>query len=483
MTNQERIADLEAALAQQREQTATLLEQNARLVERVRELEARLAKDSHNSGKPPSSDGLKRQLPRTRSLRRASGKRTGGQLGHPGETLHLVAEPDAVEEHRPGVCVTCQAALDTEAEVVGVVERRQVYDLPPVRLRVTEHQALRLRCPTCQQVTDGTFPAEAPSRAQYGPRLRALAVYLVEQQLLPYERACEVLADVCGAPLSEGTLAQWLQQGAEALEPVEEAIKAALTQAPLLHHDETGVRRVGKLAWAHVTCTARLTHYAIHAKRGREATDAIGILPIYTGVSVHDGWKPYQAYTTCRHALCNVHHLRELTFVEEQEQQQQAWAAAMKTLLQEMKVATEDARAQGQARIAAAQRADFVARYEALLVGGLAANPPPTRRPRQRGRLKQSAARNLLERLWLQQDQVLAFLDDLTIPFDNNQAERDVRMLKTQQKVSGGFRSEAGATAFARIRGYLSSLRKQGVALLDALRSLFAGAPLYPALG
>ena len=153
MTNQERIAELEAKLAQQREQMATLLEQNARLVERVRELEARLAKDSHNSGKPPSSDGLKRQLPRTRSLRRASGKRTGGQLGHPGETLHLVAEPDAVEEHRPGVCVTCQAALDTEAEVVGVVERRQVYDLPPVRLRVTEHQALRLRCPTCQHVS------------------------------------------------------------------------------------------------------------------------------------------------------------------------------------------------------------------------------------------------------------------------------------------------------------------------------------------
>ena len=362
-----------------------------------------------------------------------------------------------------------------------MVERRQVYDLPRVRLRVTEHRALRLRCPTCQQVNDGTFPAEAPSRAQYGPRLRALAVYLVDQQLLPYERACEVLADVCGAPLSEGTLAQWLQQDAEALAPVEVAIKDALRQAPLLHHDETGVRRVGKLAWAHVTCTERLTHYAIHAKRGREATDAIGILPLYTGVSVHDGWKPYQAYTTCRHALCNVHHLRELTFVEEQ--QQQAWAAAMKTLLQEMQVATEDARAQGQARIAADQRADFAARYEALLVGGLAANPPPTRRPRQRGRLKQSAARNLLERLWLQQDQVLAFLDDLTIPFDNNQAERDVRMLKTQQKVSGGFRSEAGATAFARIRGYLSSLRKQGVALLDALRSLFAGVPLYPALG
>jgi transposase len=480
MTPENRIAELEAENGRQRKQIAALLE-------RVRELEARLTKDSHNSGKPPSSDGLKRQLPRTRSLRRASGKRTGGQLGHRGETLALVADPDVVEAHRPVVCAACQTTLEEGAEVVGVVERRQVRDLPPVRLQVTEHRALRLRCPACQQLSDGAFPSEAPSRAQYGPRLRALAVYLVEQHLLPYERACEVLADVCGAPLSEGTLATWIQQGAEALAPVEEAMKEALGCAPLLHHDETGVRRAGKLAWTHVTCTDRLTHYAIHVKRGSEATDAIGILPTYTGVSVHDGWKPYQTYTQCRHALCNVHHLRELTYLEEA--YQQAWATDMKALLYEMKAATDAARAQGASHLVAAQRVAFVARYEALLASGLAAKPPPVRQRgqrrqrRQRGRLKQSPTRNLLERLWLQQEQVLAFLDDLTIPFDNNQAERDVRMLKTQQKVSGCFRSETGATAFARIRGYLSTLRKQGVALLDALRTLFTGSPLYPALG
>ncbi len=361
------------------------------------------------------------------------------------------------------------------------MERRQVHDLPLVRLHVTEHQALRLRCPACQQVSDGAFPPEAPSRAQYGPRLRALAVYLVDQHLLPYERACEVLADVCGAALSEGTLATWLRQGAAALEPVEAAIKGALGHAAVLHHDETGVRRAGKLAWAHVTCTNQLTHYAIHAKRGSEATKTIGILPTYQGVSVHDGWKPYQTYTQCRHALCNVHHLRELTYLEEQ--YQQAWATDMKALLREMKAATDAARAQGASHLAANLRAAFIARYETLLASGLAANPPPLRRCGQRGRLKQAPARNLLERLWLQQAQVLAFLEDLTIPFDNNQAERDVRMLKTQQKVSGCFRSETGAAAFARIRGYLSTLRKQGVALLDALRTLFTGAPLYPALG
>ena len=474
MTPAEEIASLRAENAQQREQITTLLE-------RVRDLEARLAKDSHNSGKPPSSDGFKRQLPRTRSLRRKTGKKPGGQLGHTGETLHLVAKPDEIVEHRPSLCATCQAPLEAGAVTVVGCERRQVRDLPAVRLRVTEHQAVSLRCPACQQVTVGAFPAEAPSRAQYGPRLRALAVYLVAQQFVPYARARDLLTDLCDARLSVGTLVEWVQQSAAALEPVEGALKGALRGALVLHSDETGVRRSGRLAWAHVASTARLTHYAIHPKRGSEATDAIGILPGYRGVSVHDGWKPYQAQTVCRHALCNVHHLRELTFVEEQ--YDQPWAKDLKTLLVEMRTATERARAQGQTRLPASQRGTLVARYGHILALGLAANPPPAHNPRQRGRIKQSPTRNLLERLWLGQSQVLAFLDDLAVPFDNNQAERDLRMLKTQQKVSGCFRSDTGAEAFARLRSYLSTLRKQGVALLDAVQTLFTGSLLYPALG
>jgi len=221
--------------------------------------------------------------------------------------------------------------------------------------------------------------------------------------------ALSVCALLCGCR-SLYAIAQWGQDcGPE--------LRAALRGAPVLHSDETGVRRSGRLAWAHVASTARLTHYAIHAKRGSEATDAIGILPGYRGVSVHDGWKPYQAHTACRHALCNVHHLRELTFVEEQ--YQQPWAKELKDLLLEMRTATEQARAQGQARLPAAQRAALTARYERLLALGLAANPPPKHDPRRRGRIKQSPVRNLLERLWLGQGQVLAFLDDLTIPFDN----------------------------------------------------------------
>ena len=472
-----RIAEHEAKVHQQGQNIEHLLSANAQLQARVREPEARLAKDSHNSSKPPSSDGVRRK---PKSLRRPSGKKAGGQLGHRGETLHLVATLDAVVEHRPAACAHCQAPLADEAPVVRR-ERRQVHELPPLRLRVTEHQALHVRCPHCQQVSVGTFPAEAPSRAQYGPRLRALAVYLVEAQFVPLGRTQQLLADLFGLRLARGTLVGWIQQAARVLGPVEEQIKGALRGAPVLHCDETGVRRGGRVAWAHVASTGRLTHYAVHAKRGTEATDAIGILPNFHGVSLHDGWASYRTYTRCRHALCNVHHLRELTFLEEE--YHQPWAGALKELLRQMRTAADQARTLGQCQMPPAQQAPFLAGYRALLASGLAANPPPEqpRRPGQRGRLAQSPARNLLERLLLGQDQVLAFLDDLTIPFDNNQAERDLRGLKVQQKVSGCFRSDAGAAAFARIRGYLATLRKQGQVLLAALETVFADRPLYPA--
>jgi len=473
-TRDERIAELEAENAHIHALYEHAQEQMAQLLARVQELEARLAKDSHNSSKPPATDPLGRKRPR--SQRKRSGKKPGGQLGHTGETLRLVSTPDEVVEHRPAVCVSCQTPLD---EAVVLYERRQVRDLPPVRLVVREHRALHVRCPACEQVNVGAFPAEAPSRAQYGPRLRALAVYLLEQQLIPYARVRELFADLVSAPVSLGTLTRWVQQSAETLRPVEEAIKSALGRAPVLHSDETGVRRAGKLAWAHVASTSRLTHYAIQAKRGREATDAIGILPGYQGVSVHDGWKPYRAYTDCRHALCNIHHLRALTFLEEA--YQQTWATELKTLLLEMKTAVEAARLRGEDRLGDADRTAFISRYEDLLAAGLAANPPPHRRSGQRGRLKQSPALNLLERLCFGQREVLAFLDDCTIPFDNNQAEQDLRMLKVQQKIAGSFRADSGSEAFARIRGYLSSMRKQGVALLAALQTVFTGQPLYPA--
>jgi transposase len=481
LTAQERIAALEAENAALRTQVAELPSLRAQLQElvaQVQDLQARLAnatKDSHNSSKPPSSDPVAHKRPR--SQRRRSGKKPGGQLGHRGETLHLVATPDEIVEHRPSVCTTCQAPLDETVPAVRY-ERRQVHERPPVRLLIREHRALHVRCPRCEQPSVGAFPAEAPGRAPYGPRLRALAVYLVEQQLVPYARVRELLADLVGTHVSVGTLTRWVAWAAQTLRPVEAQIKAALVRAPVLHCDETGVRRAGKLAWAHVASTARLTHYAIHAQRGSAATEAIGILPSYRGVSVHDGWKPYRHYTQCRHALCTIHHLRELTFLEEQ--YHQPWASDLKGLLLEMKAAVAQARTRGEQQLGAAERAALVAHYEDLLAAGRAANPPPERPPGKRGRVKQSPACNLLERLSLGQEEVLAFLHDLRIPFDNNQAEHDLRLLKVQQKIAGSFRSDSGSEAFARIRGYCASLRKQGVGLFAALQTVFAGQPLYP---
>jgi transposase len=483
MTLEERSAELEAENRRLRADNsalqvdnATLREQMARLLERVNVLEGRLAQNSHNSSKPPSSDGLRRK---TKSLRQQSGKKPGGQLGHRGATLRLQATPDAVAEHRPTHCTHCQFLLDADAPVLGR-ERRQVVDLPPLRLVVTEHQALHLRCPACQQVSVGRFPAEAPSRAQYGPHVRALAIYLVQEQLVPLGRVQQLLSDLFGVAVGRGTLVAWIQQAAAVLAPVEDQIKAALRQAPVLHVDETGVRRGGRLAWAHVASTPQLTHFAIHAHRGSAATDAIGILPSFRGVSVHDGWASYQMYTACRHALCNVHHLRELTYLEEEEHQ--AWAKALKALLLAMRAAAEQARAQGWTQVPDAQRRALQKQYRALLAQGRLAHPPPDtpRRPGQRGRRAQSPARNLLDRLTLHQDQVLAFLDDLTIPFDNNQAERDLRSFKVQQKISGCFRSDLGAVAYARIRGYLATMRKQGRALFAALDAVCVGQPLAP---
>ncbi|MGZ6392517.1 MAG: IS66 family transposase, partial [Ktedonobacterales bacterium] len=282
MSQDDRLAAIEAENRQLRSALEAAVAQNALLLQRVQELEARLAKDSHNSGKPPSSDGLARK---TRSLRKQSGKKPGGQLGHRGETLRLVAVPDEVVEHRPQVCATCHAALD-EAAAVVLRERRQVHEVPVLRLHIREHQVAHLRCPRCASVTAGTFPSEVPSRVQYGPRLEALVVYLVEQQLVPYGRVRDLLADLFGAHLSTGTLVQFVQRCAAALAPIEAQVKAALHQAAILHSDETGVRLSGHLAWAHVASTARLTHYAIHPKRGGEATAAIGILPDFHGVSV-----------------------------------------------------------------------------------------------------------------------------------------------------------------------------------------------------
>jgi transposase len=460
------------------EELLPLKKQVEELSMQVKQLENRLSKDSHNSHLPPSSDRFTRQK-KTKSLRRQSDKKPGGQPGHEGNTLYQVSDPDQRIVHRVETCACCQHDLRSVSPIV--LERRQVLDLPPKRVIVVEHQAEQKVCPNCQSVTHAPFPEGISAPVQYGPAFGAVGVYLTHQQHLPYVRACETIQDLIGPAMTVGTLQALVERCAEHLKPIEEQIKAHLSQAEVMHQDETGLHVMGKRLWMHVAATARLTHYAVHSKRGADALDAIGIMGTFTGISVHDGWKTYWQYL-CHHALCNVHHLRELTALHEQ--QQQTWAGKMITLLTSMNEAVKQARDAGLSRLAPQRLTDYHKQYQVLLQEGWQANPPdppPADGTIKRGRCKQSPARNLLFRLDQHQDAVLLFLERFDVPFDNSQAERDIRMVKVQQKISGCFRSLKGAEAFCRIRGYLSTLRKQGTPLLTALEQALVGHPVFPA--
>ncbi len=449
--------------------------QVANLTARIEQFEARLNKDSHNSHQPPSRDGPAKR-PRPRSLRKRSGKKSGGQPGHPGVTRCLVDDPDTIVAHVPTVCAECGAGLETAPEIRR--ERRQVIEIPQPRPEVTEHQAAHKACPVCQTVTAGHFPPEVTQPVQYGPRTKAAAVYFQTYQLLPYERTVETLGDLFGVYPSEGTLASAQALAYTRLAPVEQAIGEALRQEAVVHVDESGIRIGSRLAWVHVISTALWTFYAPHAKRGREAIDAIGLLIGFCGRRVHDAWAPYLKLPGS-YALCNAHLLRELIGLHEDTGQ--AWVQKLIRLLLSMQAAVTAAQAAGQTALPTKQRAGYKAAYTRFLNEGLLANPPP-KPTGKRGRPKQTPARNLLDRLGMHRGAVLAFLHDFRVPFDNNQAERDLRMFKVKQKISGCFRSPEGADHFCRIRGYISTLRKQGYSVLDGLTSVFNGQPLMPRL-
>jgi transposase len=449
-----------------------LKEQLAQATARIKELEDRLAKDSRTSSKPPSSDGLGR-LPR--SSRRPSGKRPGGQAGHAGYTLVMVEQPDEVVRHRPQVCRQC--GEDLSAVPGSIAERRQVLDLPEIRLLAHEHQIEAIWCPTCHTPSLGSFPAAVSAPVHYGPHLQALAVYLHQGQLLPTARTCEALAAICGCQISEATLLQWSELAAERLAPTVERIAELIGASRLQHGDETGIRVYGMLHWLHVNCTRFLTHLAWHASRSREAMDEIGIWPRFGGRGMHDRWASYDAYD-CAHSICGAHLVRDCAAVAEQEHQQ--WATEMQDFLLDLHDACQQWRLLHLSAVPAIERDDWVARYFEILAAGYAAQPPPpmSSAGSRKGRPKQSKAKNLLDALLGRADQVLALLDDLRIPFTNNQAERDLRWAKVQQKISGTFRSATGVTAFCRIRSYLSTMQKQGRPLLAALTAVFHGHPL-----
>jgi transposase len=311
------------------------------LSERIRELEAQLAQDSHNSHWPSSRDKGRRQ---TRSLRKRSGKKAGGQAGHPGQTLKMVLDADQVVEHRPIRCAGCDRELAELATEPGEQERRQVFDLPPLQIEVTEHRAATVVCPGCGKRNVGAFPSTVSQSAQYGPQIKGLCVYLHQQHLLPMARLSEVVNELFNCSVSPGSIVNWLATASQIVTPTVETIKNGLLKAGVVHFDETGLYAEGKRKWLHVAATSRLTYYYPHPQRGSKGIDEMGILPDFDGTAIHDNWAPYAKYL-CRHGLCNVHHLRELTFIQEQFQQE--WAGQMIGFLLDIKAEVEQARQQG----------------------------------------------------------------------------------------------------------------------------------------
>jgi transposase len=463
------IAQLQARLA---EQDARIAEQDARIAE----LERRLAASSRNSAKPPSTDGLDKPAPK--SLRGRSGRKPGGQPGREGRTLRQVPVPDEVVMHEPGACTGCGSMLTAQGSPARII-RRQVFDIPTITVRVVEHRLVTRRC-ACGALTAAAGPAGVSASVQYGPHAAAIAVYLCLGQHLPVARTAALLAELFGTPMSVGTVAAWTSRAAAGLAPFTAAAVAGLTEAEVVHLDETGLRVAGRLHWLHVATSARFTALICHRRRGKEAIDAAGVLPHFTGIAVHDAFAPYAHYRSVTHALCNAHLLRELIAVIDHYLAHPppssgelpagwCWAQQIIDALLALKAVT-DTGALPSAEVLGASRRLIVS---AALIGAAAQGAPPG----AVGRRHRALARRIHRRL----EDYLRFATDPRVPFDNNPAERDIRMVKIKQKVSGCMRTLAGAQDFAAMRSYLATAAKHGRRPFDVLTELTSGNLWMPA--
>ncbi len=459
-------------IIQRQEETIRRLEEKVRrLEERIAELERQLTMNSRNSSRPPSADGFKRP----QKERKNTGKRPGGQKGHEGRTIEWCETPDVIQTHRASVCDGCGASFeDTPAESV---QKRQVHDIPPPQIIVTEHHAETLICPYCGQIHEASFPDDVPAHLQYGQTIRALMVYLCIYQLLPYERASEIFTDLYGCSPVKATLMKSIADCATNLEGFENRVKHLLSEAPILNVDETGLRVNGKREWLHTASTDLLTLYGHHSKRGGKAMDAIGVLPVFKGIMVHDCWSPYFKYP-CEHAVCNAHILRDLKGISENFDQN--WSDAMQDLLVEIHTAVQETPESADS-LPHVDIEEFQRRFDEIIKTGIAENPPSTEPvPKKRGKKKNTRPQNLIERCQKYKTEILRFMTDFRVPFTNNLAERDIRMVKVQQKISGSFRSIEGVSNFCRVRGYISTVKKNEGSVLTAIKGSFRREPFMP---
>jgi len=444
----------------------------AQAQERIAELEERLRQTSRNSSVPPSADGLAKPPPRSRSLRKKSGRKPGGQDGHPGQTLAQVAKADREERHEPGWCSRCGAGL--AGRPVTWIERRQVFDLPPVTVKVTEHQLIEREC-GCGQRTRGAAPEGAEAPVQYGPRIAAVVIYLYMGQFLSKNRTAQALAELFGVPLSAGTVAAVTARAAGKLDGFVERVRGNIAASDVAGFDETGFRVAGRLHWVHCARTGKYTLLMVHPRRGRKAMEAMGVLASFAGVAVHDAWAPYDTYSSPDHQLCCAHALRELQAVTDGAPEGEwCWAAQAADALTRMQALASEAIAQGRDAVDPAALAAQVHSYRSAVLLGA----------------RQTAARSgklmkkhhaLACRLRDRREDYLRFTADWRISADNNGSERDIRMAKLKQKVSGCLRTLTGARQFCAIRSYLSTAAKHGLQFFVALVMLTEGRPWMPA--
>lgn len=449
----------------------TLVHYTFELQAEVRRLRDVAAQSSRNSSRPPSTD--RPEQPQPKSLRKKSGRKPGGQPGHPGRTLPFSDNPKHTEIHS---LQECECGEDLSQESALDFERRQVFDLPPLKLECTEHRAEIKECPCCHKIVTGAFPEEVKAPVQYGKNFRSLLAYFYDAQLGASLRIRQMCEEMFGYAVSEATVQSARQEQYQALEPFEERLEQILPQESVLHVDETSLPVNQIKHWLHVICTPLLTFFSIQVLRGKEAIHAIGIIPKFTGWLMHDFLSSYLSFENCLHTFCKSHLMRELVFIFEQHQQ--SWAKDLYDLFLEMLRYVQEQRARA-APVGQADYKRWQKRYRQLLRAGRQVNPLTSEQMTGKCR-KQSKEQNLLDRLEAYDDFILAFLWAWELPFTNNQAERDFRFMKTRIKISGCFRTLDGARRHVRIRSYICTLRKHGLPVLEYLRRALEGRPFLP---